>query len=141
MTDDLELQRTAALLNHVFEHSEPLTAESLRWYYDENPAGSAAVGRVEENGKRLGNYATNCGGYPTGSDQRLERNGSWDSVSIWRSTLMPEDRVRFVARLKTPMSAGLHKASMASLVLRMRIPLHGWWRHWGGVPLLRFQSR
>jgi hypothetical protein len=57
MTDDLELQRTAALLNHVFEHSEPLTAESLRWYYDENPAGSAAVGRVEENGKRLGNYA------------------------------------------------------------------------------------
>lgn len=57
MTDDLELQRTAALLNHVFEHPDPLTAESLRWYYDENPAGSAAVGRVEENGKRLGNYA------------------------------------------------------------------------------------
>ena len=57
MTDDLELQRTAALLNHVFEHPNPLTTESLRWYYDENPAGSAAVGRVEEDGKRLGNYA------------------------------------------------------------------------------------
>ena len=57
MTDDLELQRTAALLNHVFEHPDPLTTESLRWYYDENPAGSAAVGRVEEDGKRLGNYA------------------------------------------------------------------------------------
>ncbi len=57
MTDDLELHRTAALLNQVFDHPNPLTPESLRWYYDENPAGSAAVGRVEEDGKRLGNYA------------------------------------------------------------------------------------
>jgi hypothetical protein len=57
MTDELELERTAALLNQVFEHSDPLTTKSLRWYYDENPAGSAAVGRVEEDGKRLGNYA------------------------------------------------------------------------------------
>jgi hypothetical protein len=57
MTDDLELERTAALLNHVFEHSDPLTVSSLRWYYDLNPAGSAAVGRVEENEKRIGNYA------------------------------------------------------------------------------------
>ena len=48
MTDELELERTAALLNQVFEHSDPLTTNSLRWYYDENPAGSAAVGRVEE---------------------------------------------------------------------------------------------
>ncbi len=57
MTDDLELHRTAALLNQVFDHPNPLTPESLRWYYDENPEGSAAVGRVEEDGKRLGNYA------------------------------------------------------------------------------------
>jgi len=57
MTDDAELQRTATLLNHVFEHADPLTVSSLRWYYDENPAGRAAVGRVEEDGKRLGNYA------------------------------------------------------------------------------------
>ena len=57
MTEEAELQRTATLLNHVFEHADPLTVDSLRWYYDENPAGSAAVGRVEEDGKRLGNYA------------------------------------------------------------------------------------
>lgn len=57
MTDDLELERTAALLNQVFEHSDPLTVASLRWYYDQNPAGLAAVGRVEENDKRIGNYA------------------------------------------------------------------------------------
>ncbi len=57
MTEEAELQRTATLLNHVFEHADPLTVSSLRWYYDENPAGAAAVGRVEEDGKRLGNYA------------------------------------------------------------------------------------
>lgn len=57
MTDEAELQRTATLLNHVFEHADPLTIASLRWYYDENPAGEAAVGRVEDGGKRLGNYA------------------------------------------------------------------------------------
>lgn len=57
MTDNNELQRTANLLNHVFEHENPLTVESLRWYYDENPAGAAAVGRVEDEGKRIGNYA------------------------------------------------------------------------------------
>ena len=57
MTEEAELQRTATLLNSVFEHSDPLTVSSLRWYYDENPAGAAAVGRVEEDGKRLGNYA------------------------------------------------------------------------------------
>ena len=57
MTDDAELRRTATLLNHVVEHADPLTVSSLRWYYDENPAGRAAGGRVEEDGKRLGNYA------------------------------------------------------------------------------------
>ena len=57
MTEDAELQRTADLLNHVFEHADPLTVESLRWYYDENPAGAAAVGRVEDGDRRIGNYA------------------------------------------------------------------------------------
>lgn len=57
MTDDDELARTAALLNQVFEHEDPLTIDALRWYYDENPAGRAAVGRVEADGRRLGNYA------------------------------------------------------------------------------------
>ena len=57
MTEDAELRRTADLLNHVFEHADPLTVESLRWYYHENPAGAAAVGRVEDAGRRIGNYA------------------------------------------------------------------------------------
>lgn len=57
MTDELELQRTADLLNSVFEHADPLTVDSLRWYYDENPVGDAAVGRIEEGDRRLGNYA------------------------------------------------------------------------------------
>ena len=54
---DAELQRTADLLNAVFGHELPLTEESLRWYYERNPVGPAAVGNVEEDGRRLGNYA------------------------------------------------------------------------------------
>ncbi|MTA76805.1 MAG: GNAT family N-acetyltransferase, partial [Actinobacteria bacterium] len=54
---DDELVRTAALLNTVFEHEQPLTLESLRWYYERNPVGPAAVGNVEEADRRLGNYA------------------------------------------------------------------------------------
>lgn len=57
MTSNTELERTARLLNDVFDHADPLTVESLRWYYDENPAGTAAVGRVEQDGRRIGNYA------------------------------------------------------------------------------------
>ncbi len=56
-TGDTELARTAALLNHVFDHEPPLSVASLRWYYDENPVAPAAVGRVEDDGRRLGNYA------------------------------------------------------------------------------------
>jgi GNAT superfamily N-acetyltransferase len=56
-TDPAELARAAALLNEVFEPSSPLTAASLAWFYDDNPVGPAAVGRVEEDGRRLGNYA------------------------------------------------------------------------------------
>jgi GNAT superfamily N-acetyltransferase len=55
--DDAELARTAALLNEVFAHDHPLTVDSLRWYYEENPVGPAAVGNVEQEGRRLGNYA------------------------------------------------------------------------------------
>ena len=52
-----ELERTSVLLNAVFEHEQPLTLESLRWYYESNPVGPAAVGNVEEAGRRLGNYS------------------------------------------------------------------------------------
>jgi GNAT superfamily N-acetyltransferase len=52
-----EHERTAAMLNHVFTLDPPLQPDDVRWYYDENPAGPAAVGRVEEDGARLGNYA------------------------------------------------------------------------------------
>ncbi|MBU6328466.1 MAG: GNAT family N-acetyltransferase [Acidobacteria bacterium] len=55
--DDDELQRTAELLNDVFGHDHPLTVDALRWYYAANPAGPAAVGRVEDDRRRLGNYA------------------------------------------------------------------------------------
>lgn len=57
MTDEAELARTAALLNDVFGHVNPITVESLRWYYDDNPAGLAAVGRVDDGDRRIGNYA------------------------------------------------------------------------------------
>jgi len=52
-----ELERTARLLNDVFHHDPPLTVDALRWYYDENPVAAAAVGRVVEGERRLGNYA------------------------------------------------------------------------------------
>jgi GNAT superfamily N-acetyltransferase len=48
---------TAALLNEVFGLDPPLGAEDLTWYYDRNPTGVASVGRVEDAGRRLGNYA------------------------------------------------------------------------------------
>ncbi len=54
---DAELARTAALLNEVFGHEHPLTVDSLRWYYEANPVGPAAVGNVEDGDRRLGNYA------------------------------------------------------------------------------------
>jgi len=56
-TERAELERTAQLLNDVFAHTEPLTADSLHWYYDENPVAAAAVGRVEDGDRRVGNYA------------------------------------------------------------------------------------
>lgn len=56
-TDRAELERVARLLNGVFAHADPLTPESLHWYYDENPVAAAAVGRVEDGDQRVGNYA------------------------------------------------------------------------------------
>lgn len=72
-TDRDELERTARLLNDVFHHDPPITADALRWYYDENPVASAAVGRVEEGGRRLGNYALVPNDYvePGGTRRRL----------------------------------------------------------------------
>ena len=55
-TDD-DLARTASLLNAVFAHEHPLTVDSLRWYYADNPVGPAAVGHVDDDASRLGNYA------------------------------------------------------------------------------------
>lgn len=52
-----ELRRTAALLNDVFTVDPPYSVESLCWYYDENPVGPAAVGRVDDGEARHGNYA------------------------------------------------------------------------------------
>lgn len=57
MFDGAELRRTADLLNEVFDHDPPLTVDALRWYYEQNPVGPAAVGAVEQDGRRLGNYA------------------------------------------------------------------------------------
>jgi GNAT superfamily N-acetyltransferase len=54
---DDEHERTVALLEHVFTFDPPLTLADLRWYYDDSPAGAASVGRVEQDGRRLGNYA------------------------------------------------------------------------------------
>lgn len=56
-TDPAELDRVAALLNDVFEPHPPASRTTLGWYYDANPVGRASVGRVEDGGRRLGNYA------------------------------------------------------------------------------------
>ena len=56
-TDPAELDRLAHLLNEVFESDPPASRTALGWYYDDNPVGRASVGRVEEGGRRLGNYA------------------------------------------------------------------------------------
>ena len=52
-----ELTQTATLLNEVFAVDPPYSAERLGWYYDDNPVGSAAVGRVVDGDVRTGNYA------------------------------------------------------------------------------------
>jgi GNAT superfamily N-acetyltransferase len=52
-----DLSATVDLINAVFAPSPPVTAEDLEWYYRDNPEGAAAVGRVDEAGRQLGNYA------------------------------------------------------------------------------------
>jgi GNAT superfamily N-acetyltransferase len=58
MSSDMTvLAATADLLNDVFAPDPPLQPGELSWYYDENPEGRAAVGRVVDRGRQLGNYA------------------------------------------------------------------------------------
>jgi len=52
-----DLASTAALLNTVFAPDPPVGTEELDWYYRSNPEGEAAVGRVEEGGRQVGNYS------------------------------------------------------------------------------------
>ena len=52
-----DLASTAALLNAVFAPDPPVGAEELDWYYRSNPEGEAAVGRIEEGGRQVGNYS------------------------------------------------------------------------------------
>ena len=51
------LAATADLLNEVFAPDPPLQPDELSWYYAQNPEGHAAVGRVVDGGRQLGNYA------------------------------------------------------------------------------------
>jgi GNAT superfamily N-acetyltransferase len=55
--DPHELARAAALLNEVFDAEPPYSVERLAWYYEDNPVGPAAVGRVDDGVVRTGNYA------------------------------------------------------------------------------------
>lgn len=71
MTSDAELARAAAMLNRVFDHDPPLDVAALRWSYDESPFGAAAVGRVEDDGSRLGNYALAPLRFGDGAGRRL----------------------------------------------------------------------
>lgn len=71
MTDDVELERAARMLNAVFEHADPLDVPSLRWSYDESPMGRAAVGRVDDGDRRLGNYALQPLRFADGAGRRL----------------------------------------------------------------------
>ena len=52
-----ELEQTAQLLNVVFAPDPPIVPEELHWFYNLNPEGSAPVGRMDEGGQQVGNYA------------------------------------------------------------------------------------
>jgi len=51
------LDATVDLLNVVFSPDLPIETKDLQWYYHGNPEGSAAIGRVDENLRQIGNYA------------------------------------------------------------------------------------
>ena len=44
-------------MNEVFKPRDSITTEYLNWQYQENPAGSACVGYINEQGKQISNYA------------------------------------------------------------------------------------
>jgi hypothetical protein len=52
-----DLNPTVTLLNEVFGFDPPLGVSHLDWYYRSNPEGRAAVGRVDTDGRQVGNYA------------------------------------------------------------------------------------
>ena len=51
------LTPTVTLLNEVFGFDPPTDVDHLEWYYRGNPEGPAAVGRVDADGRQVGNYA------------------------------------------------------------------------------------
>jgi hypothetical protein len=55
--ENLDLLLTADLLNDVFDPKTSVTLEYLEWQYRKNPAGSACVGYLHEQGKQISNYA------------------------------------------------------------------------------------
>jgi hypothetical protein len=52
-----DLNPTVTLLNEVFGFDPPIGVDHLEWYYRGNPEGPAAVGRVDADGRQVGNYA------------------------------------------------------------------------------------
>ena len=52
-----DLDPTVTLLNEVFGFDPPIGVDHLEWYYRGNPEGPAAVGRVDADGRQVGNYA------------------------------------------------------------------------------------
>ena len=52
-----DLTPTVTLLNEVFGFDPPIGVAHLEWYYRGNPEGQAAVGRVDVDGRQMGNYA------------------------------------------------------------------------------------
>ena len=52
-----DLRPTVTLLNEVFGFEPPIGVAHLEWYYRGNPEGPAAVGRVDVDGRQVGNYA------------------------------------------------------------------------------------
>jgi len=52
-----DLRATVTLLNDVFGFDPPIGLHHLEWYYQANPEGEAAVGRVDADDRQVGNYA------------------------------------------------------------------------------------
>ncbi|MED5599757.1 MAG: hypothetical protein VYD42_03675 [Actinomycetota bacterium] len=52
-----DLRATVTLLNNVFGFDPPIGLRYLEWYYQANPEGEAAVGRVDADNRQVGNYS------------------------------------------------------------------------------------